>query len=116
MSDTTFAALGCSEALLAALAKRGFETPMPVQEQTIKPGLEGRDLLVQSRTGSGKTLAYGLPLLQRPEGKTLEFKRDLSSPEKVLHTLTSYLPFLSAELPVGHPLRGQAAVRCPKPG
>jgi ATP-dependent RNA helicase DeaD len=61
----TFAALGCSEALLAALAKRGFETPMPVQEQTIRPGLEGRDLLVQSRTGSGKTLAYGLPLLQR---------------------------------------------------
>jgi ATP-dependent RNA helicase DeaD len=61
----TFAALGCSEALLAALAKRGFETPMPVQAQTIKPGLEGRDLLVQSRTGSGKTLAYGLPLLQR---------------------------------------------------
>ena len=65
MSENTFAALGCSEALLAALAKRGFETPMPVQEQTLKPGLEGRDLLVQSRTGSGKTLAYGLPLLQR---------------------------------------------------
>jgi ATP-dependent RNA helicase DeaD len=65
VSENTFAALGCSEALLAALAKRGFETPMPVQEQTIRPGLEGRDLLVQSRTGSGKTLAYGLPLLQR---------------------------------------------------
>ena len=65
----TFAALGCSEALLAALAKRGFETPMPVQAQTIQPGLEGRDLLVQSRTGSGKTLAFGLPLLQRLTGE-----------------------------------------------
>jgi len=29
-------------------------------------------------------------LLQRPEGKTLEFKRDLSSPEKVLHTLIAF--------------------------
>ncbi len=65
MSELSFAALGCSEALLAALAKRGFETPMPVQAATLKAGLEGRDLLVQSRTGSGKTLAYGLPLLHR---------------------------------------------------
>ena len=30
--------------------------------------------------------------------------------DKVLHTLTTYLPFLYAELPAGHPLRGQAAV------
>ena len=29
-------------------------------------------------------------LLQRPEGKTLEFKRDLSSPDKVLHTLIAF--------------------------
>jgi len=65
VSESTFAALGCSEALLAALTKRGFETPMPVQAATLKAGLEGRDLLVQSRTGSGKTLAYGLPLLHR---------------------------------------------------
>ncbi len=30
--------------------------------------------------------------------------------DKVLHTLTTYLPFLFAELPAGHPLRAQAAV------
>ena len=30
--------------------------------------------------------------------------------DKVLHTLITYLPFLYAELPVGHPLRTQAAV------
>jgi ATP-dependent RNA helicase DeaD len=62
---TTFAALGCNELLLAALDKRGFTTPTPVQAQCFAPGLEGRDLLVQSRTGSGKTLAFGLPLLHR---------------------------------------------------
>jgi hypothetical protein len=29
-------------------------------------------------------------ILQRHEGKTLEFKRDLSSPDKVLHTLIAF--------------------------
>jgi len=62
---TTFAALGCREPFLAALEKRGFTTPTPVQAACFTPGLEGRDLLVQSRTGSGKTLAFGLPLLHR---------------------------------------------------
>ncbi len=65
MSDLTFAALGCAEPFLEALDKRGFTTPTPVQAECFKPGLEGRDLLVQSRTGSGKTLAFGLPIMHR---------------------------------------------------
>ncbi|GLH71915.1 ATP-dependent RNA helicase DeaD [Geothrix limicola] len=102
MSDTTFAALGCSEALLAALAKRGFESPMPVQAQTIVPGLAGRDLLVQSRTGSGKTLAFGLPLLQRlsDERRTqaliLAPTRELAQQVGAeLHSLVPKLPIAS---------------------
>jgi ATP-dependent DNA helicase RecG len=31
-----------------------------------------------------------LELLKRPEGKTLEFKRDLSSTERVLRTLVAF--------------------------
>ena len=99
MNDLTFAALGCSEALLAALAKRGFETPMAVQAQTIRPGIEGRDLLVQSRTGSGKTLAYGLPLLQRlseerhTQALVLLPTRELAQQVAAeLHTLVPKLP------------------------
>lgn len=102
MSETTFAALGCSEALLAALAKRGFETPMPVQAQTFRPGLEGRDLLVQSRTGSGKTLAFGLPLLHRlsderhPQALILAPTRELAQQVGAeLHSLVPKLPIAS---------------------
>ena len=65
MNTNTFAALGCNAALVAALDRRGYTTPMPVQAETFKAGLEGRDLLVQSQTGSGKTLAFGLPLIHR---------------------------------------------------
>jgi ATP-dependent RNA helicase DeaD len=65
MTPTTFAELGCAEPFLAALDRRGYHTPTPVQAECFAAGLEGRDLLVQSRTGSGKTLAFGLPLMQR---------------------------------------------------
>ena len=110
MSDTTFAALGCSEALLAALAKRGFETPMPVQAQTFRPGLEGRDLLVQSRTGSGKTLAFGLPLLHRltderhPQALILAPTRELAQQVGAeLHSLVPKLPIASLVGGVAYP-------------
>ncbi|WP_306591772.1 DEAD/DEAH box helicase [Geothrix sp. 21YS21S-4] len=102
MNDQTFAALGCSEALLAALAKRGFETPMPVQARTFQPGLEGRDLLVQSRTGSGKTLAFGLPLLHRlsderhTQALILAPTRELAQQVGAeLHSLVPKLPIAS---------------------
>jgi ATP-dependent RNA helicase DeaD len=110
VSDTTFAALGCSEALLAALARRGFETPMPVQAQTFRPGLEGRDLLVQSRTGSGKTLAFGLPLLHRlseerhPQALILAPTRELAQQVGAeLHSLVPKLPIASLVGGVSYP-------------
>jgi superfamily II DNA/RNA helicase len=47
------------------LAARGITTPRPIQEQTVRDGLAGRDVLGRAETGSGKTLAFGLPLLVR---------------------------------------------------
>jgi superfamily II DNA/RNA helicase len=60
----TFAALGVSDRVLAALAARGIETPFPVQALVVPEALEGGDVMVQSPTGSGKTLAFGLPLIE----------------------------------------------------
>ena len=60
----SFSALGLSPSLLRALADQGFDTPTPVQVQTIALVLAGRDVLVSAETGSGKTLAFCLPLLQ----------------------------------------------------
>ena len=61
---TTFADLGLSEPLLAALRDVGYESPSPIQEQTIPELLEGRDVIGQAQTGTGKTAAFGLPMLQ----------------------------------------------------
>ncbi|EXJ13016.1 DEAD/DEAH box helicase [Nitrincola nitratireducens] len=62
---TTFGDLGLSTPILEALNDVGYETPSPIQEGSIPPLLEGRDLLGQAQTGTGKTAAFALPLLQR---------------------------------------------------
>jgi ATP-dependent RNA helicase DeaD len=61
---TSFADLGLSEPLLAALRDVGYETPTPIQVQTVPLLLEGRDVIGQAQTGTGKTAAFGLPMLE----------------------------------------------------
>ncbi|RPH46005.1 MAG: DEAD/DEAH box helicase [Burkholderiales bacterium] len=63
-----FPALGLSEALLRAVAQRGYGEPTPIQAAALPPALLGRDLIGCARTGSGKTAAYALAVLQRLEG------------------------------------------------
>src|ERR1700760_4271471 len=61
---TTFADLGLDPDILEALHDVGYESPTPIQEQTIPPLLRGLDMIGQAQTGSGKTAAFGLPMLQ----------------------------------------------------
>ena len=66
MSDEqppAFRELGLSEPLLEALAAVGYESPSPIQAQTIPLLLSGADLLGQAQTGTGKTAAFALPIL-----------------------------------------------------
>ena len=62
---TTFADLGLSPKLVAALAKTKLQTPTPIQAQAIPYIMQGRDLMGLAQTGTGKTAAFGLPLLHR---------------------------------------------------
>jgi len=60
---TTFNQLALAKPLLKALDEVGYETPSPIQAQTIPLLLEGRDVLGQAQTGTGKTAAFALPIL-----------------------------------------------------
>lgn len=62
---TEFSQFGLNENILKALQEVGYESPSPIQAQTIPLILEGRDVLGQAQTGTGKTAAFALPLLSR---------------------------------------------------
>ena len=49
--------------LTALLSDMGFTTFTPVQEQSLPPIIDGKDILAQAQTGSGKTLAFAIGLL-----------------------------------------------------
>ena len=56
--------------LLRAVQAVGYETPTPIQSNTISPLLEGHDVLGHAPTGTGKTAAFALPLLARLDVKS----------------------------------------------
>ncbi len=62
-SVTSFNQLALKKQLLKALDEVGYETPSPIQAQTIPLLLEGKDIIGQAQTGTGKTAAFALPLL-----------------------------------------------------
>jgi ATP-dependent RNA helicase DeaD len=65
---STFAEIGLQQQLLDAVQDLGFETPTPIQIQTIPHLLSSeQDLMAFAQTGTGKTAAFGLPVLQLVE-------------------------------------------------
>lgn len=68
---STFDDLDLDQRVRQVVSDLGYETPSPIQAETIPPLLEGRDVMGQAQTGTGKTAAFALPILSRlnPEGK-----------------------------------------------
>lgn len=86
----TFAEMALAPALHKVIKEVGYETPSPIQAQSIPPLLEGRDLLGQAQTGTGKTAAFALPLLSRLDPK-------LKKPQILVLTPTRELALQVAE-------------------
>ena len=63
--EVTFAELGIDDRLLRVLRDVGYETPSPIQAETIPLLLEGKDVVGLAQTGTGKTAAFALPILAR---------------------------------------------------
>ena len=62
---THFTDLNLHKQVLKAVTAEGYETPTPIQAQSIPHLLDGRDLLGIAQTGTGKTAAFALPTLDR---------------------------------------------------
>lgn len=64
--DTSFTSLSSlvNENTLKAIKEMGFTNMTEIQHKSIRPLLEGRDLLAAAKTGSGKTLAFLIPAVE----------------------------------------------------
>ena len=71
----SFQSLGLSDALLAAVSKKGYTTPSPIQEKVIPRILERKDVLASAQTGTGKTAGFTLPMLQLMAADPIPHKR-----------------------------------------
>ena len=60
----SFAQLGLSAEIVAAVTEKGYTTPSPIQTQAIPAIIEGRDVMAAAQTGTGKTAGFTLPILQ----------------------------------------------------
>ena len=47
------------------LADAGYETPTPIQAQSLETLLNGRDLIGVAQTGTGKTAAFAVPIIEK---------------------------------------------------
>ncbi|MCK5779399.1 MAG: DEAD/DEAH box helicase, partial [Psychrilyobacter sp.] len=80
-----FRKLGLSEKTLAALEKKGFEKPSPIQALTIPVLLNGdKDVIGQAQTGTGKTAAFGLPILEKMDENKSGVKAIILAPTREL--------------------------------
>ena len=61
----TFADFGLDPLIQKAVAEQGYNTPTPIQAQSIPHVLAGSDLMGAAQTGTGKTAAFVLPIIQK---------------------------------------------------
>ena len=60
-----FADLNLDKNILSALQAAGYDSPTPIQTQSIPAALADKDIMASAQTGSGKTAAFLLPSLQK---------------------------------------------------
>lgn len=95
-----FSSLSVSEPILRAVKELGFEEMTEIQEKSIPPMLEGRDVIAKAPTGTGKTCAFGIPLIERLDLQNKNIQAIVLAPTRELasqicddiRNLTQFLP------------------------
>jgi superfamily II DNA/RNA helicase len=67
LETKTFAELGLSSKVQAAIVAAGYTTPTPIQAAAIPIAVSGLDVLGIAQTGTGKTASFTLPMIARLE-------------------------------------------------
>jgi ATP-dependent RNA helicase RhlE len=83
-SETPFTKLNLQPTLLKNLKDKGYESMTNIQEQSIFPLMDGRDLLGISNTGSGKTGAFLIPIIEHAKADQNNFTALIVTPTREL--------------------------------
>lgn len=66
--------------LLMGIYEKGFETPSPIQEESIPIALANRDILARAKNGTGKTGAFCIPTIDKIDVNKREIQGEQASP------------------------------------
>ena len=100
--EISFADLGLDETVLAAIEKKGFKHPSPIQVLAIPRLLNGdSNIIAKARTGTGKTAAFGLPIVQRVHEESDHVRAVILEPtrELAIQTCNELQTFTSGKYP-----------------
>ena len=95
-----FKDIGVNKELLKSIREMGFETPTPIQKESIPYLLTShQDLISLAQTGTGKTAAFGLPIIQQIDPKIKHVQAIVLCPTRELciqiaKDLTAYSKYL----------------------
>ncbi|MBB5224825.1 DEAD/DEAH box helicase [Treponema ruminis] len=112
--EISFADLGLDETVLAAIEKKGFKHPSPIQVLAIPRLLNGdSNIIAKARTGTGKTAAFGLPIVQRVHEESDHVRAVILEPtrELAIQTCNELQTFTSGKFPRTTVLYGGASYR-----
>ncbi|MDF2546042.1 MAG: box helicase [Anaerosolibacter sp.] len=70
--------------IIENLEKTDIMQPSEIQEKTIQPILEGKDVIGKAKTGTGKTLAYLLPMIEKIDPQKRELQVLVLAPSREL--------------------------------
>lgn len=63
-TEKSFQDISLDSRLLSNILHKGYQTLTTIQDQSILPLLDGRDMMAISKTGSGKTAAFLIPIIE----------------------------------------------------
>ncbi|WP_407426971.1 DEAD/DEAH box helicase [Treponema sp.] len=112
--EISFADLGLDETILAAIEKKGFKHPSPIQVLAIPRLLNGdANIIAKARTGTGKTAAFGLPIVQRVHEESDHVRAVILEPtrELAIQTCNELQSFSNGKFPRTTVLYGGASYR-----
>src|SRR5690606_42092457 len=83
-ASLAFSEMPLHPALKKNISLKGFSHPTEIQEKTLSPLSEGRDLLGIAQTGTGKTGAFLIPIIDRLLKGEKVFQRLIMVPTREL--------------------------------